>query len=54
MAAISATGPEIEIENLDGMPFADHLAFSRIGSLTNPPSNGVHNDGKFVLDSMQN
>lgn len=35
--------PEIEIENLDGVPFSDRLVFSRIGSLTNPPSNGVHN-----------
>lgn len=42
-SAITATGPEIEIENLDGVPFSNRLAFSRIGSLTNPPSNGVHN-----------
>ncbi|MBD2448253.1 Ig-like domain-containing protein [Nostoc sp. FACHB-152] len=33
----------VEIENLDGVPFSDRLVFSRIGSLTNPPSNGVHN-----------
>lgn len=39
---ITATGPEIEVENLDGVPFSDRLAFSRIGSLTNPPSAGVH------------
>jgi hypothetical protein len=35
--------PEIEIENLDGVPFLDRLVFSRIGTLTNPPANGVHN-----------
>ena len=34
--------PEIEVENLDGVPFSDRLAFSRIGSLNNPPPNGVH------------
>ena len=34
--------PEIEIENLDGVPFSDRLVFSRIGSLNNPPPNGVH------------
>ena len=34
--------PEIEIENLDAVPYADRLAFSRIGSLTSPPANGVH------------
>lgn len=39
----STQNPEIEIENLDGVPFSDRLVFSRIGSLTNPPSNGVHN-----------
>jgi predicted aconitase with swiveling domain len=32
----------VEFENLDGVPFSDRLVFSRIGSLTNPPSNGVH------------
>lgn len=32
-----------QIENLDGVPFADRLVFSRIGNLTSPPSNGVHN-----------
>ncbi len=53
MAAISVTRPEIEIENLDGVPFPARLAFSRIRSLTNPPSKGVHNDGKLTLDSMQ-
>lgn len=34
--------PEIEIENLDGVPFSDRLVFNRIGSLNNPPPNGVH------------
>mgnify|MGYP006176022055 CR=1 FL=1 len=27
---------------VDGVPFDDRLAFSRIGSLASPPSNGVH------------
>jgi hypothetical protein len=41
---ISTSGSgEIEVENLDGVPFSDRLAFNRIGSLTSPPSNGVHN-----------
>ncbi|MEF2278522.1 NPCBM/NEW2 domain-containing protein [Deinococcus sp. YIM 134068] len=33
----------LEVENLDGGPWPDRLVFSRIGSLTAPPSNGVHN-----------
>lgn len=41
-SAIAAAGPEIAIENLDGVPSSNHLVFSRIGSLTNPPPNGVH------------
>ena len=36
------SNPEIEIENLDGVPYSDRLVFSRIGSLTSPPANGVH------------
>lgn len=40
--AVAAVGPEIEIENLDGVPFSNRLVFSRIGSFTNPPPNGVH------------
>lgn len=42
-APVAATKAEIEIENLDGVPFTDRLVFSRIGSLSSPPSNGVHN-----------
>ncbi len=30
----SAAGPEIELQNLDGVPFADRLAFSRIKDFT--------------------
>ncbi len=40
--AIAAAGPEIEIQNLDGVPATNRLVFSRIGSLNNPPPNGVH------------
>jgi hypothetical protein len=39
-AAVS--GPEIDIQNLDNLPYSDRLVFSRIGSLNNPPDNGVH------------
>jgi hypothetical protein len=42
-SASAAAEPEIEIENLDGVPSAEQLVFSRIGSLNNPPPNGVHN-----------
>lgn len=32
----------VAVKNLDGPPFDDRLAFSRIGSLASPPSNVVH------------
>ena len=35
-------GGQLSLTNLDGAPFSDRLAFNRIGSLTAPPSNGVH------------
>lgn len=38
----AASGPEIDIQNLDNVPYNDRLVFSRIGSLSNPPANGVH------------
>ncbi|WP_245556456.1 NPCBM/NEW2 domain-containing protein [Deinococcus aquatilis] len=38
----SGGSPVLSVENLDGVPFFDRLVFSRIGSLTAPPSNGVH------------
>lgn len=38
-----ASTTKAAIENLDIVPFSDRLVFSRIGSLSNPPSNGVHN-----------
>lgn len=41
-----ASNAEIELQNLDGVPFDDRLAFSRIGSLSSPPSNGVHDTAK--------
>jgi hypothetical protein len=37
-------GPEIATLNLDGAPFNDRLAFSRIGTLDSPPPNGVHDE----------
>ena len=40
--APTSSGGQIQVTNLDGVPFADRMAFSRIGSLTSPPSNGVH------------
>lgn len=42
-SASTGGAPEIDIQNLDGVPYSDRLAFNRIGSLTSPPSNGVHN-----------
>ena len=33
---------DIDIENLDSVPYPDRLAFSRIGTLATPPANGVH------------
>ena len=41
-AEAPTTGGKISVSNLDGVPFADRLAFNRIGSLTSPPANGVH------------
>jgi len=38
----AASGPEIKIQNLDNVPYSDRLVFSRIGSLSDPPDNGVH------------
>ena len=36
-------GPAVLVlSNPDAVPFVDHLAFNRIGSLSNPPPNGVH------------
>ncbi|MGI8748137.1 MAG: hypothetical protein ACR2J4_07315, partial [Deinococcus sp.] len=38
----AAPAPKLVTENLDGVPFSNRLVFSRIGSLSAPPSNGVH------------
>ncbi|AFZ68638.1 hypothetical protein [Deinococcus peraridilitoris] len=38
----AASGGNIEVENLDGVPFADRMSFNRI-STTNYPGYGVHN-----------
>jgi hypothetical protein len=40
--APTSSAGQIAVTNRDGVPFPDRLAFNRIGSLTNPPSNGVH------------
>jgi len=40
-------GPEIGTENLDGSPYYDRLAFSRIQ--TNPPGNGMHDTATIRL-----
>ena len=46
--ATSTTG-RLTLENLDGVPFPDRLAFSRIGSVTSPPANGVHDRATLRL-----
>lgn len=43
---------EIELENLDGVPFDDRLVFSRIGSLSNPPSNHVHDQATLRVHNV--
>jgi len=40
--AVTSSGGQINVTNLDAVPFADRMAFSRIGSLASPPANGVH------------
>lgn len=47
-----AGNPEIVIRNLDGSPYRDRLVFSRIGSLTNPPPNGVHDVATLQIDNV--
>ena len=39
---VSAANPQLEVENTDGAPLRDRLVFSRIGTLTTPPTNSVH------------
>ncbi|HZH04852.1 MAG TPA: hypothetical protein VEY30_13790 [Myxococcaceae bacterium] len=41
--------PNLALENLDRFPFNDRLIFNRIGSLTSPPGNGVHNRATLRL-----
>jgi hypothetical protein len=43
VVTVAASNGHLIVENLDGAPFPDRFAFSRIGSLTSPPSNVVHN-----------
>ena len=45
----SSTTGRLTLENLDGVPFPDRLAFSRIGSVTTPPANGVHDRATLRL-----
>jgi hypothetical protein len=42
-------GGNLQLQNLDGVPFEDRLVFSRIGSLTSPPANGVHDTATLRL-----
>lgn len=44
-------GGQIAVSNLDGVPFADRLAFNRIGSLSSPPSNGVHDRASLRISN---
>jgi N-acetylneuraminic acid mutarotase len=39
----------LQLQNLDGVPYNDRLVFNRIGSLTSPPSNGVHDKATVRL-----
>jgi N-acetylneuraminic acid mutarotase len=44
-----AGGGNLQLQNLDGAPYDDRLVFSRIGSLTSPPANGVHDKATLRL-----
>ncbi|PYE55745.1 NPCBM/NEW2 domain-containing protein [Deinococcus yavapaiensis] len=46
--------PALSIENPDVVPFNDRFVFSRIGSLTSPPSNRVHDRATVVLRNTGN
>jgi hypothetical protein len=39
----------LALQNLDGAPFDDRLVFNRIGSLTSPPAQGVHDRATLRL-----
>jgi glucose/arabinose dehydrogenase len=39
----------LTLQNLDGVPFDDRLVFNRIGTLANPPTNGVHDRATLRL-----
>ena len=43
--------PGVSVQNLDGLPFPDRLVFSRIGSLSTPPGNGVHDTVKMRISN---
>jgi len=44
----------LAVQNLDNVPFPDRGAFSRIGSLSTPPPNGVHDRLTFRLTNSGN
>jgi hypothetical protein len=50
VVAGSSSNAHLVVENLDGVPFPDRFAFSRIGSVTSPPPNGVHDQSTVRLD----
>jgi fibronectin type 3 domain-containing protein len=50
-APTSGGESEISVGNLDGVPYDDRLVFSRIGSLTSPPANGVHDQATVRISS---
>jgi N-acetylneuraminic acid mutarotase len=43
------TSGNLQLQNLDGVPFDDRLVFNRIGSLSSPPTNGVHDKATLRL-----
>jgi glucose/arabinose dehydrogenase len=47
LEASSAAG--LTLQNLDGVPFDDRLVFNRIGTVANPPTNGVHDQATLRL-----
>jgi Malectin domain len=48
----SSQGGRIALQNLDPLPAADRMVFSRIGTLSNPPpANGVHDTGVLRISN---
>ncbi|MDX6414364.1 MAG: large repetitive protein, partial [Gaiellaceae bacterium] len=42
VVAGTQSNAHLSVQNMDGIPYDDWLSFNRIGSLSSPPSNGVH------------